>query len=259
MRAGGAPILAAAAALGLVVLSLSGDRGGGKKRSAGALPHGERATGWTEAPDGWRSWFPGGASWRLDNDGDYQARRPDGSPISIPDWSATARHTVSDLLPSLELASSDPWYTQALLSIAAHETGGPRGAMSLPAYGDYRPGGKMSGKTVPPGTPGALPISVGYYQFLRSTAQALGYSWDELAKSPVSNHMAALALAKTNEDVHRQDFPTLAALWGAGRVEQSASNPDWGIVSIRPSNITEYLAAWNAVGKELESRGRAVA
>lgn len=186
---------------------------------------------WSEGPDGRRRWFVDGASWRVDGaTGDVvDARTPLGASIAIPNWQGIAAHTAERIGRGIGQATSDPWKARALLAIAMHETGG----RPLPIYGDFR-------------GPNKTPLSVGYYQFLASTARSVGTTWGALATSPEANHRAALALADRYAAKTGNDFLTLAALWGAGRVERRAENSVWGVLSWKPRTLTEYAAAWNA-------------
>jgi hypothetical protein len=208
---------------------------------------------WRTLEDGWRTWsrVTGGAEWRYAPSGTLYARRG-ATPIIVAGdpMLTTARRIVAKSADELaaELGSSDAgrWYLRALLAIGCIEC--PRG--DLPCPGDCR----KDGKPVPCGSPGAdAPRSIGLYQFLRTTAAAVGASWDELASSRRANHVAASRLAHREEPRHALDFPTLAVLWNAGSVKPDAGNA-WGVHVWSKDLLTTYARAWNAVGMALEER-----
>jgi hypothetical protein len=198
-------------------------------------------TDWTEDGGGWRRWPKGrGAVWRITPGGGIEARDVRGLPVVVAPRDVSG---VQWLAPGLRAAGATPRELRALLAIADVESGG----WALPMFGDYR---TRDGQIVRPGTPGALPPrSVGFYQFTRPTLEALGYSWNELARSESANHRAALSLLRRLEPRHRGDFMTLAALWNAGSIRPSVANDVWGIVSFRPDTLTKYAGAWSAVGR----------
>jgi hypothetical protein len=195
---------------------------------------------WSTGTDGRRRWFHDGASWRMNDAGDVvEAWTPSGVPIAIPNWSHVAQLTASRIGRGIAQATDDPWLARAMLAIATHETKGH----PLPILGDWR---DAHGRQTLPGAPGSHPLSVGYYQFLDSTARGVGTTWQALATSPEANHHAALTLIARNAPKVGNDFLTLAAIWGAGGVRRRPENATWGVVSWRPSTLTEYAAAWNA-------------
>ncbi|MBX3128408.1 MAG: hypothetical protein KF718_16920 [Polyangiaceae bacterium] len=145
--------------------------------------------------------------------------------------------------------TGDAVYTRSLLAIGLHETG----FRPLPMYGDCRDVNDNK-RVVPCGSANAKPpLSVGWYQFLRGTAQSVGVSWDELAKSPAANHKAALALAKRWEPETAKDFPSLATRWNSGSIRRDPTK-DWGVVTWAANTLTRYARCWNAAGAVLREQ-----
>lgn len=210
---------------------------------------------WEQDTKGWRYWpkIPDSPRWRYTSDDfNLEARASDGTPIPLSNrWDSAARERAGQLYAGIMRATDEPFFRRALLTIATHESGGV-----LPAWGDCR---DSRGTVVVCGEPGAKPpLSVGYYQFLRSTAADLGTDFAQLAKSPRANHRAALKLAMKHARGHGGDMVTLAAQWGAGSVRPSKWAP-WRIVAWRPNDrdpgayptISEYASTWNSAGRAI--------
>ena len=202
------------------------------------------ATDWTETPDGFRQWKRGcGAKWRT-RGGVLEAFDVNGAPIVTTSADASERtRRASRWLPGLLKAGATRQEARGLLAIAAIESAG----RDLPVFGDYRTAENPK-VSVPATTPGALPLSVGIYQFKESTARDAGATWNELATSEAANHRAALRHLRSLEPRHGGDFMTLAANWNAGSVRRSPENDVWCVVSYSPDLLTKYAAAWNAAG-----------
>ncbi|MBX3128394.1 MAG: hypothetical protein KF718_16850 [Polyangiaceae bacterium] len=213
-------------------------------------------TDWREFSDGWRTWTQVDtlARWRYVAGGDIEAMSSSGkeldlSPDALPDnYLSTAKKRVPEFAQQIHSVTGDAFYTRALLAIGLHETG----FRPLPMFGDCRD--KNDKKKVVPcwAANAAPPLSVGWYQFLRSTAKSLGASWDELASSPTANHKAALTLAMKWAPHTGKDFPALAARWNAGSIRPDATK-DWGVVTWAANTLTRYARCWNAIGHVLRS------
>lgn len=218
-------------------------------------------TDWKQLSDGWRTWakVDTAARWRYGAGGDLEAIGADGQPLNTaPDakpfnYLATAVKVIPAKASEMRQVTQDAFYVRALLTIGLHETH----FRALPIYGDCRDVNNPK-KVVACGSANAAPpLSVGYYQFLRSTAKNIGVSWAELATSPIANHKAALKLAQLWADDVQNDLPTLAAKWGAGSVRADPSK-DWGVRTWAADTLTQFAQCWNAVGRVLrggESQG----
>ena len=207
------------------------------------------AKAWKSLPNGCRTWasIPG-PTWCYGENGDITAEGIDTTPK--PYEVDLARKVVPQQMPlilaAIKSQGASDFYLRALLAVGMHES-----RFELPSYGDCR----KDGVVVPCGTPGAdAPRSVGYYQMLRSTADAEGVSWDQLAASPAANHIAALRLANHTEAIHGQDFPSLVAVWNAGGVYAKMGN-QWGVRMWNYGTLTEFVRYWNAAGVALREGG----
>lgn len=208
---------------------------------------------WKDIGGGWRTWksVVTPARWHYDASGELTAigtrgqQLPTGPDAGPGHFGARAKVVCADRVRELVAAGATPFEQRALLAIGLHESG-----FRLPAWGDCR----KDGVPVPCGTPGAdPPLSVGYYQFLRSTAGNMGVTFDELASSPMANHRAALRLARALAPHVAGDLPTLAACWGAGSVRADPSK-DWGVHTWAPGTLTEFAQAWNAAGPYVQGK-----
>lgn len=204
-----------------------------------------------ESSDGWRSWAVAPVvRWRSVN-GLIVAER-NGVLLELAPSSAQrarAERVAKALGPGLsrvleQLAGNTPaaaFYLRALLAIACVEA---CESLSLPCLGDCR----KDGVVVPCGSAGAdAPRSAGYYQITRATAPATGVTFGELQRDADANHRAAYTLAKSLEDRHALDLPTLAVLWNAGSVRPDASNA-WGVHTWSPDLVSRYVRYFNALG-----------
>ena len=186
---------------------------------------------WAETKDGGRYWPKAPrARWRygptrgenLQAWGVDGERVPASGELMAGEVERSARH-----IQGLAEAGATKAEQRMLLAIAAVESSGRQ----LPVLGDYRNG---------------EPKAVGIYQFWQATAEGVGATWDELARSEPANHKAALRPLRSQAKNHRGDMPTLGAIWNAGSVRPSTKNTVWGVVTAHPDTLTKYVAAWNA-------------
>ena len=173
-----------------------------------------------------------------------------GHPIHLPleKIRAGTRSVMKRLLPGIRRTGASRVEARLMVALAGVESGGAE----LPVLGDcfgVGPDGKR--KWYPCGAPGAgKPGAVGYYQFRRVALADLPYTFEQLARNPQANHAAALAHIRATFNRHRNDLPTLAAIWNAGSVRNGAQ--PWGAVAYAPDTISRYAAAWNVAGGHVQ-------
>ena len=85
------------------------------------------------------------------------------------------------------------------------------------------------------------------------TAALYGIDAADLQVSERANHEGALKAIRREEGRHGRDFPTLAALWNAGRVLPSSASP-WGVVTDDPHTMTSYASSYNRAGAFMRAR-----
>lgn len=187
------------------------------------------------------------ARWKYrDGDGMISAVSAFGKPIELPIDLVRegTRSVLRRLLPGIRATGASPVEQRLMVALAGVESGGAE----LPVYGDCfstGPDGKRKWHAC--GSPGAGPPgAVGYYQFRRLTLRPYGLTFEQLARDPAANHQAALAHIRATFEQHRNDLPTLAALWNAGSIRNGAQ--PWGAVAYAPDTLSRYAAAWNVAG-----------